>query len=282
LRFLDRTELQADLSIYLRMVDCNVRIAAPEPVMSVLELTLANVPRYSVSSPADLTIVAKCSDDVWEIDGGAGGRKILTRQSALPQIAGAIVSTAVTETALARNCTILRAAVMERGGRALAMIGDDWESAITVAVHLHDRGWRFLGADNAVLDSATLEVFAIEKSLYVSSSFLSHLPLRYRKAVEASPWYATDRNIAFYAVDPRVGDAPNVWSRSARLAGIIIVDGEEGDQPSLESLDPQALQSERLRRLSIDWDEVNAADLVLGGFVETCDLVEHWFASLRA
>jgi len=264
------------------MVDCNVRIAAPEPVVSVLEATLANVPRYSISSPADLTIVATLFDDVWEIHGAAGARKILTRQSALPQIAGAIVSTAVTETALARNCTLLRAAVMERDGQALAMIGDDWESAITVAVHLHDRGWRFLGADNAVLNSATLEVFAIEKSLYVSSSFLSHLPLRYRNAVEASPWYATDQNIAFYAVDPRVGDVRSVWSRSARLAGVIIVDGAEADHPSLESLAPQTLQSERLKRLSVDWNDVNVVDLKIGGFVETCDLVEHWFASLRA
>jgi hypothetical protein len=66
------------------------------------------------------------------------------------------------------------------------------------------------------------------------------------------------------------------------LEGVIVVDGAIDDQPAIESIDAAGMRSERFTRLGVDWSRVRTADLRLGGFVDTCDLVEHWFESIRA
>jgi hypothetical protein len=221
-------------------------------------------------------------DDVWEIRGLDGSHKVLTAQNALPQIGGAIVSSATSGAAASRQFTTMRATVIEKEGRALAMIGDDWESALTLATHLHNRGWSYVGSDNALLDPDTRDVFGIQKSLYINASSVSQLPLKYRRAVEASPWYVTAQGISFYAVDPTGAGTGRTWTPSAKLCGILVVDGAMTDSPSLESLDSSLLPDERFARLHLDWGHVSIADLRLGTFVETCDLVEHWFGSLQS
>jgi hypothetical protein len=176
----------------------------------------------------------------------------------------------------------VRASVVEKDGRALAMIGDDWESAITLAAHLHGRGWSYIGSDHVLLDSETLEVLPIQKSLYVNSSAVAQFPMEYRRAVEASPWYVTAQGISFYAVDPRSAGHRQTWAAARRLHGVVVVDGSITDRPSLESLDARSLQADRFTRLGVDWMRVNVVDLHIGGFVDTGDLVEHWFQSIRA
>jgi len=57
----------------------------------------------------------------------------------------------------------------------------------------------------------------------------------------------------------------------APLAGIIVVDGAMSNQPSIDSLDPACLRSDRFTRAGLDCSQVPAVDLRLGGFVETCD-----------
>jgi hypothetical protein len=60
-----------------------------------------------------------------------------------------------------------------------------------------------------------------------------------------------------------------------------VVDGMMGDTPTVESLDTNRLRDERFARLGLDWDHVSVADLRIGTFVDTCDLVEHWFGTLQ-
>lgn len=265
----------------IRLADVNVRVEAPERVLLVLDDTLANVPRFESSVSPDLTISVVANAEAWEIQGAGGSRKVLPAQSALPQVAGAIVTSAINDTAASQQYIPMRATVIEKGGRALAMIGDDWESSITLAAHLHGRGWSYVGSDGALLVPATLGVFSIQKSLYVNASSVAQFPVRYRRAVEASPWYVTPQGISFYAVDPNNAVHGGSWSSNATLSGLVIVDGGMSDRPSLESVDVRGIRSERLERLGINWDRVPAADLKLGSFVETCDLVEHWFGSLQ-
>jgi hypothetical protein len=206
---------------------------------------------------------------------------MLAAQTALPQIGGAVVSRVVSDVATNCNFSTMRAAVIERDGRALAMIGDDWESALTLATHLHGRGWRFVGGDHALFDSSTQEVHCVQKSLYMNASSVSQLPVRYRRAVEASPWYVTPRGLWFYAVDPSATGMEHTWTPAAKLASVLIVDGAMVDVPLIEPIAMRQLKEERLARFGIDWNTVGVADLRVGAYVETCDLIEHWFESIK-
>lgn len=267
-------------SIDLRLADVNIRVEAPTRILAVLDATLSNVPRFASNARPEVTIVAVLKGDVWEIQGHGGASKVLARQSASPQVGGAVVSTAIQSAAASREYTAIRATVIEKDGHALAMIGDDWESAINVAAHLHARGWSYVGSDNALLDPATREVYCIQKSLYVNSSSVSQLPVSYRRPVEASPWYVTPQGISFYAVDPTGAGSGRTWSPSATLAGIVVIDGAMADFPSLESFDSYRLEDERFVRLKLNLAHFPVANLCLAGLVETSDLIEHWFASL--
>jgi hypothetical protein len=267
-------------ALNIRVADVTVRIEAPERVLAVLEATLSFVPRAEGAEP-DVTVSARVRDDAWEIHGLSGSIKVLAAQSALPQVGGAIVTSVIRDVAVTRGYRTMRATVLSKGDRALAMVGDDWESAITLAAHLHGRGWSYVGSDNALLDPATLDVLPIQKSLYVNASSVTQFPTQYRRAVEASPWYVTPQGISFYAVDPRIAGHSQTWASGAPLAGIIVVDGAMSNQPSIDSLDPACLRSDRFTRAGLDCSQVPAVDLRLGGFVETCDLVEHWFDSLQ-
>jgi hypothetical protein len=277
----DLTITAARLPLDIRVAETNVRIAAPDRVLAVLEATLSFVPRFDAGTTPDINISVRTKEDVWEIHGLGGSLKVLAAQSALPQIGGAIVTSAVRDVAVSRKLSTMRATVVSKGGRALAFIGDDWESALTLAAHLHGRGWSYIGSDNALLDPATLEVFPIQKSLYVNSSAVAQFPTKYRRAVEASPWYVTPQGISFYAVDPRVAGYRQTWGQPAVLSGVVVVDGAMTEPPSLESLDAISLQSERFARFGIDWTRIPAVDLQLAGFVDASDLVEHWFDSIH-
>lgn len=259
----------------------NVRVEGPNTVLSVLDATLSVVPRAEPRSEPEIVIAVARNDEAWEIRGHEGALKVLGAHCAMPQVGGAVVTSVIRDTAATRNVRTMRATVVERDGRALAMIGDDWESAIALSAHLHGRGWSYIGSDNALLDPETLDVLPVQKSLYVNSSSVAQFPIPYRRAVEASPWYVTAQGISFYAVDPRHAGHSQTWSQSAVLAGVLVVDGAMSERPSIESMSLSELQAERFGRFGLDWSRVATVDLRLGTFVDSCDLVEHWFGSLQ-
>ena len=80
--------------------------------------------------------------------------------------------------------------------------------------------------------------------------------------------------------DPTEARLRHTWSSSATLHGVLVVDGTMVDSPQLEQIDGKRLKEERYSRLRIDWSAVGIADLKMGGFIETCDLIEYWFASI--
>lgn len=276
------TDCAPRVALDILLAEVNVRVEAPEAVFDVLDATLSVVPRFSANHIPDVHISVQRTHDVWEIQGPYDGVKVLAGTYALPQVAGAIVTATLAAVATRRNVKALRATVLEKDGRGLAMIGDDWESTITLAAHLHGRGWRYVGGDNALLDPVTLELLPVQKALYVNSSAIRQFPMRYRAALEASPWYVTAHGIAFYAVDPRRTGYSGVWARSALLSGVVIVDGSVERRPELESVNARDLAGERFAGLGIDWARVTTVDLQLGGCVDTCDLIDRWFESTKS
>jgi len=258
----------------------DVRIRAPKRLQQVLDRMLAQVSREWMGVRSPLQIEARCELDVWYIGGTApDSKKVLGYGSALPQVAGAVVSSLLAEIAHYHDVNVWRAAVVEYRGKALVLSGDDWESCITLAAHLHTRGWRLLGGDYAIVSCDTLSAMCFKKSLHATSSCVASFPLWYRRAVEASPWYSNADVLAFYAIDPGLVQNGSPWAERAQIRAFLKVDGHEADHPSLETGDDFVL-ADGLRRHDLMRCGVEVATLVRGGFGETCDFIERWFGSL--
>lgn len=272
--------LDPHCELRLSIADADVIINGPSVVLEVVDRMLADVSREHTGTNPPLCIDVACASDMWTVHGSAPkGRKALGRLSAMPQVAGAVISSLLAELAYHRNFKVWRAAVVERDGCALALIGDDWESCVTLAAHLHTRNWRILGGDYALVAGDTFVVTAFKKALHANSSCIASFPTWYRRAIEASPWYSASQVIAFYAIDPGLvaGDSP--WGDPAPLRAVVKVEGRAAEHPSLETVEDFNFISGVSRR-DFDAAGVEIADLTLGDFVETCDLLEQWFAAL--
>jgi hypothetical protein len=276
---LDSADLES-VCVTIAGVDASIR--APRSVVSVLNRTLVHARRAPATASIRAAIEVENDEGVWRINGSSQrSAKVLSATSALPQVGGAVVSSLVADAAEEAQLCVWRAAVVERDGHALAFVGDDWESGIVLAAHLHARGWRLLGGDYALIDRATLTVHPMRKLLYVTLSLVEELPLSYRRAVEASPWYSTPHDIAFYAVDPALAATTAPWAQTGRLRAVLKVDGQAADFPALERAGSFGLGG------GIDSNELELADVAvaevkLGDYVATCDLVQRWYQSLVA
>lgn len=264
----------------LNIADADVLISSPVNVIDILDRMLAHVSRSWTNLEQPLRIDVTFDGDIWRVGGAApAGRKTLGRLSALPQVAGAVVSSLLAELAFGRNFNVWRAAVVEYDGQALAMIGDDWESCVTLTAHLHTRGWRILGGDYALVSGDSMVVSVFKKVLHANSSCVASFPHWYRRAIEASPWYSTSQVIAFYAIDPTLVDVSTAWGDKAPLRAVLKVDGAIADHPALETIDEFNFVS-GFRRNELTRAGVEIAALTLGDFIETSDLVQKWFEHL--
>jgi hypothetical protein len=113
----------------------------------------------------------------------------------------------------------------------------------------------------------------------VTLSIMDELPNAYRRAVEVSPWYSTPHGIAFYAVDPALVPGAGPWAETGKLRAVLKLDGHSAEYPSLERADgfklPGGIGGNDLERGS-----VAIAEIKLGDYALTCDLVQRWFRSL--
>ena len=253
-----------------------VELSGPTATLTLVRRTLLGGTRPRGPAALRARIDVRFDKDVWLISGIAPrANKTLSQLSLLPEICGAVVSAIVAEVAYHADLHVWRASVVERDGDALALIGDDWESCLVLAAHLHMRGWSYVGADYALVQLEQQRVFGLRKLLYANSSMLQSLPLAYRHAVEASPWYVTRRDIAFHAIDPGLARR-EPWSDGGFLRAIVRVDGDAAEHPALERELPGAVHNEhpQLKGAAL-------AELKLGGFVHTCDLLEAWFRGAR-
>jgi hypothetical protein len=261
--------------------DADMRLSAPNNVLTVLDQMFARVPRQWSGSRPPLSLTVTFEHDLWHIDGiSPNARKVLVGTSSPAQVAGAAVASLLADLASERSVSVWRAAIVEFESNALALVGDDWESAITLAAHLHARGWRIVGGDYGLVDLATMNAHPFRKLLHVSSSSVASFPLAYRGAVEASPWYSSAHAIAFYAIDPTLVNGTAAWGERSLITSVLNVDGRIAKQPSLEAGDNFVL-AENLRRSDLP-TTVNSAMLVLGDFIETADFLERWFSARTA
>ena len=226
------------------------------------------------------TIEVSNDEFFWRIRGNSQkSHKVLSTASALPQLCGAIVSSLIADVAEAAKLHVCRAAAVERNGRSVVFLGDDWESCVVLSAHLHERGWRFLGGDYVLIDPTTLTIHATRKSLYATLAIMDELPASYRRAIEASPWYSTAREIAFYAVDPTLVFPTSAWAERGRLGAVLIVDGDVAEFPSLERAASRAI-SEGISAEDLERAGVAVAAVRLGEYIATCDLLERWLQAL--
>jgi len=274
-----RNSIELD-SLCVRLAGIDAAIRAPAPVLSILSRTLMHALRPHAGASMKTTIDVSNQESVWRIRGTSQhSHKVLSLTSALPQVCGAIVSSLVADVAEAAHLHVCRAAAVERGGHAVAFLGDDWESCIVLAAHLHARGWRFLGGDSVLIDPTTLTLHATHKSLYATLSIMDELPIPYRRAIEASPWYSTAREIAFYAVDPTFVLPTSTWAERGRLSAVLIVDGDVAKFPSLERSASPAI-SKGISGEDLERAGVALAGVKLGDYIATCDLLERWLQAL--
>ena len=267
-------------SVCVNIAGVDASIRAPLPLLGVLNRTLVHARRPAENAQVRASIEVAGDDYVWQINGrSARSTKALSATSALPQVAGAVVSALIADAAESAQLCVWRATVVESQGEAIAFVGDDWESGVVLATHLHSRGWRLLGGDYALVDRATMNVLATRKLLYITLSHVDELPMAYRRAVEASPWYSTQHDIAFYAVDPALAATSSPWAERARLRAVLKVDGNVGEFPSLERAGPfvagDGIDSDELERAGIAVAEVR-----LGDYPSTCDLLQRWYRGL--
>lgn len=274
---LDWTELD---SLCVRVADIDAVIRAPGPVLSILSRTLMHACRPHSGARVKTTIEVSNDEFAWRIRGSSmNSHKVLSKTSALPQVCGAVVSSLIADVAEAARLHVCRAAAVQHAGRAAIFLGDDWESCVVLAAHLHARGWRFLGGDYVLIDPTTLTVHATRKSLYATLSIMDELPLPYRRAIEASPWYSTPREIAFYAIDPTLVPSTSAWAERGRLGAVLIVDGDAAEFPSLERTAARAI-SEGISGEDLERAGVAVAGVKLGDYNATCDLLERWLQAL--
>jgi hypothetical protein len=273
-------EAASKTELKLQIAGADVTVRGPQTVIGVVDRMLAQVDRMWAGESEPLTVDVSFQSGVWSVFGKApASRKTLGIGNALPQVAGAVVSSVLAEISWHRDVVIWRAAVVERDGQALVFIGDDWESCITLTAHLHTRGWNILGGDYALISEDTLIVSAFRKVLHANSSCIASFPLWYRRAIEASPWYSTASTIAFYAIDPRLVQEASPWGDRARLSAVINVDGRFDEHPSLQAVEGMSF-SGALCAADLSKAGVEVANLVVGDFIETCDLLDRWFASI--
>jgi len=273
------TLLEIDESKYC-ISGVDVRICAPPNLQHVLSHMLSHVDRNWTNARTALQIDARFQVDSWHIGGTApDSKKILGHGSALPQVAGAVVASLLAEIAYHRDVNVWRAAVVERHGKALVLAGDDWESCVTLAAHLHTRGWRLLGGDYALVTCDTLSALCFKKALHANSSSVASFPLWYRPAVEASPWYSCSDLLEFYAIDPTLVGDESPWAQTSPIRAFLKVDGHTAVRPALTTGEEFTLAG-GLRRHDLMRCGVEVATLVRSDFSETCDFIERWFAAL--
>ncbi len=264
----------------LHIAGSDLRVCAPEAVLEKLEPMLAHVSREWTEAEPPLHIDVRLTRDVWHVTGTAPKAvKALGGTRALPQVAGTTISSALIEVAHHRGLELWRAAVVERDGYALALVGDDWESGVTLTTHLHARGWRIVAGDYALVSRDRFLALPFRKSLHANSSSIGSFPLWYRPAVERSPWYSTAHVIAFYAIDPTLVEGAGGWGDATPLRAVVRVDGHIAEHPELE-LGEEFSLSPQLRASDLTGRGIAVASLILGDFVESCDFLDGWFASL--
>ena len=135
------------------------------------------------------------------------------------------------EVASAHGWHAVDAVVVERGGRALALIGGPGSGKSTIAAHLFARSWKLVTDDVAFIDEQRCAVIGHHGLMRFCSGALPHLPAAFRATLERSRWFVgEDGQLQFYEVDPEAVFGAGIWSHEAILDAVVMLDDRENPQ----------------------------------------------------
>jgi hypothetical protein len=184
------------------------------------------------------------------------------------------------EVAAAHGWLAVKAVVVERDGRALALTGDSAVGKSTIAAHLLARGWKLVTDDVAFVDAENGTVVGHHGLMRFRSGAIPHLPAAFRATLERSRWFVgEDGELQFYEVDPASVFGVDVWSAEAALDSVVMLDSRTSEHPV------QSVSYESGLLVQLD-DSVIPADVlspvragVIGRdrSVRTTDHIEHWY-----
>ena len=252
-----------------------VSVCAPIEILRVLDVTMTHVPRHS--GPSRLALNVTQTDLGWQIVDDATVDLRMPSNTAAPDVAGALTSAMVEGVSLLTTATLVTGVIIARNDFALALVGDDWGSCIAIALHLSLRGWSIVTPRHAFVDDETREVEPFSKLLYIPTRIIPLLPLQYRRALEASPWYSTGNELGFYGVDPLHAQKSKPADRKATLRAALIVDSSRRELLGAVYEPAHAYVGAFLPFSDIG---MASASLVVGSIVPTADAVERWAASM--
>jgi hypothetical protein len=252
-----------------------VGIRAPLDVLRVLDVTLLHVPR----SEAECTIVLSVTkdDERWRISDEYGPIIALPKFVPIPEVTGALTTAMVEGVGRSTKDVIVTATIVAKNDFAVALVGHDWESCVAIAAHLSLRGWSFVTPRHAFVDPDTRAVEPFAKLLYIPARIIPLLPLQYRRALEASPWYSTGADLGFYGVDLLSVPGVTVGPERPILRAGIIVDPSRREHNGAVYEPSHTYIGGFLPFLGVG---IASASLVVGSVVPTTDAVERWFSTL--
>ncbi|GAC1539637.1 MAG: hypothetical protein NVS2B17_15100 [Candidatus Velthaea sp.] len=238
---------------------------------------MTHVPVHHDASRIAFTVSR--SEDDWQISDDLSVILTLPGATAPPEVAGALTTAMVERVALLTTAALVTGVIVSKNDFALALVGDDWGSCTAIALHLSLRGWSIVTPRYAFVDNDTRSVEPFSKLLYIPSRIIPLLPLDYRRALEASPWYSTGNELGFYGVDPMRSQRPAARSTNITLRASLIVDSSRRDLLGSVHEPAHAYVGSFLPFSDIG---IASASLVVGAIVSTTDAVERWADSLLA
>ena len=129
-----------------------------------------------------------------------------------------------------RSRHVVRAAALERGGRALVIAGPPGCGRSTLAAHFLSRGWSLVADDLTVLSDDGTTVVRNHALMSLAATSVPHLPLQFREALERSRWCVdAAKELRFYEVDPGTVFGARAWSDGARLDAVVFLTGAAED-----------------------------------------------------
>jgi hypothetical protein len=136
------------------------------------------------------------------------------------------------EIASAHGWHAVDAVVVERDGRALALIGAAGSGKSTIAAHLLARRWKLVTDDVAFIDEASGAVVGHHGLMRFGSGTLPFLPAAFRATLERSRWFVgEDGELQFYEVDPETAFGAGIWSHEAMLDAVVLLDDCASTRP---------------------------------------------------
>ena len=252
-----------------------VSIYAPIEILRVLDITMMRVQRHL--GPSDLVLTATQAEGGWRIADETTVIFGLPANTAAPDVAGALTTAMVERVSLLTTAMLVTGVIVSKNDFAMALVGDDWGSCIAIALHLSLRGWSLVTPRHAFVDNETREVESFSKLLYIPTRIIPLLPLQYRRALEASPWYSTGNELGFYGVDPLYAQKVEPVVRMATLRAALIVDSSRRELLGAVYEPAHAYVGSFLPFSDVG---IASASLVVGSIVPTADAVERWAATL--